>query len=765
MKLDSLIVRKTPCHEAQKENIESLLSAVNNSSEHVRNFYITLLLAGTYISIIIWSTNDVMLLKETPVTLPLLKVKLPISEFYAFAPYFYLLLHFNLLLQLSLLTDKLHRFDAAVSKLKKKIQADYYTRLFPFVFTHTLNGHQHSVFLKFMLITMVWITIILLPLGLLLGLQIGFLAYHDEQVLYFQRWAIIIDVLLLTAFWPMIRSPDGKWYTWIRCGSGLPALFAKIAQRQDNPANFSWFMVLEDIFSFFTLLAVIFFSLGVAVLPDSDNEKKVTQLVSFVGIGSWLSIQPLRSNGDHYLRLTEWLFDRTYIRSITGEIIIEKDSIFHRNLQIREKLLIATELKPEDQRALSDKDESIRNLALQKVVGLTLQGRSLRYADFTKSLMPKVDFRKKNGNVSDLTDANFNNVMLANAIMPQAQLIRTNFEDAQLYNADLRKAKLQGANLNGTKLQGADLKEANLQDSNLIEAQLQNAKLRKTNLQGADLREANLQGANLRKANLQGVDLSGAELQCADLSGANLQGANLSEAELQCADLRKANLQGADLRKANLQGADLRKANLQGADLRKANLQSIDFGKVNLTLSFLTGATFGKMPYQISTDLLKIISPIIKDPIQLNKLQNRLSTALERNINLEKAQGQDIWVTDPSKIVLKAFKESEGKLKTAKSESDYQNSLTAFLIKLSCKNTWVASEIINNHIISNPLIFSFAQCLLALKNKTNNFNLPVCMGVRELSKWELLRINKMASQKSSKNNIIPSFNCEAGIYY
>ena len=218
--------------EVKSEYVESLLDAVNSSSEQVRNLYVTFLLAGIYIAIIIWSTTDMMLLKNTPVNLPLLNAKLPITGFYTFAPYFFLLLHFNLLLQLYLLSDKLHRFDHTVSSLADQIaQKRFYTRLFQFVFSHTLSGRQHSSFIKFVLTTMVWITIIWLPLCLLIGLQVGFLAYHSEQVLNFQRWAIAIDLLLLTVFWPIIRDPDKNGIAWCMRAAGLSSLLSRIARR------------------------------------------------------------------------------------------------------------------------------------------------------------------------------------------------------------------------------------------------------------------------------------------------------------------------------------------------------------------------------------------------------------------------------------------------------------------------------------------------------------------------------------------------------
>ena len=208
------------------------MSAVNSSSQHVRNFYVTFLLAGLYIAIIIWSTTDMMLLKETPVNLPLLNAELPISGFYRFAPFFYLLIHFNLLLQLCLLSDKLHGYNAALSKLEDNESRKYFDiQLFPFAFSHTLSGSQHSGVLKILLTVMVWITMIWLPLFLLLGLQVGFLPYHSEQVLEWQRWAIVADLGILTLFWPIIRSPDGKWMTWVLQATGISSVLSWINRR------------------------------------------------------------------------------------------------------------------------------------------------------------------------------------------------------------------------------------------------------------------------------------------------------------------------------------------------------------------------------------------------------------------------------------------------------------------------------------------------------------------------------------------------------
>ena len=106
-------------------------------------------------------------------------------------------------------------------------------------------------------------------------------------------------------------------------------------------------------------------------------------------------------------------------------------------------LLIASELKPEDQEALTNKDEATRKAVLRKVVGLKLSGRDLRYADFSKSLLPKVDFREVNGIKTDLRNANFLSATLTKAIMYKVLLQDAFLQSAKLTGATLRSAKVQ----------------------------------------------------------------------------------------------------------------------------------------------------------------------------------------------------------------------------------------------------------------------------------------------------------------------------------
>lgn len=121
--------------------LNTLRDAANTASQHARNVYVTFLLFGLYLAIIFGSTTHEQLLRESPVTLPLLNVGLPLVGFYWVAPALFVLLHLNLLLQLILLAGKLHRLNEAIAQIGgEERQKDERAKLFPFPFTQMLGG-------------------------------------------------------------------------------------------------------------------------------------------------------------------------------------------------------------------------------------------------------------------------------------------------------------------------------------------------------------------------------------------------------------------------------------------------------------------------------------------------------------------------------------------------------------------------------------------------------------------------------------------------
>ena len=98
---------------ADPERAERLLEASNSASAHVGVLHVAFMALCAYVLVIVFGTTDLDLLMGKGVKLPVVDVEVPIVGFYAFAPYLVVLVHFNLLLQLQLLSRKLYAFDAA----------------------------------------------------------------------------------------------------------------------------------------------------------------------------------------------------------------------------------------------------------------------------------------------------------------------------------------------------------------------------------------------------------------------------------------------------------------------------------------------------------------------------------------------------------------------------------------------------------------------------------------------------------------------------
>ncbi|MER0169110.1 MAG: pentapeptide repeat-containing protein [Nitrosomonas sp.] len=757
--------------QAQIKKIEALLDSVNSASQHVRNYYITFLLACFYIAMIVWSTTDLMLLKNTPVTMPLLNVNLPITGFYTFAPYFFLLLHFNLLLQFSLLADKVHRFDQAVIELPdSESRRYYYTRLFAFVFTQILSARHHSGLLRFLLMLMVWITAIWLPLGILIGLQVGFLPYHDEDILFWQRVAVTLDLLCLAVFWPIIRFISGRGIFWILKGIVAFAFYRWIYGRwiglwfpfsipkQSRFGKLLHYYETENsgkppiegvLAAVATLALVTVFSWGIAVLPDSAHEKYVRDWLQANSASDWWQSRcKSGETSQHYFIVTEWLFDGYYESTEEDEILNKpckqryKTNTLHRNLVLREQLLIANELKAEDEADLKSSDKTIRQAALKKVTGLVLSGRDLRYADFSEARMPKADLIGANKIASDLRYAN----------LERAMLIKVRMDKVLLQGAGLTQVEFQGAELNGAQFQGAKLDKA----------QFQGAKLAKAEFQGAELAGAQFQGARLFENQFQGAKLNRAQFQGTKLFEVQFQGANLYEAQFQGAELSLAKFQGANLMLTEFQGANLHEAQFQGAELSLAKFQGANLKESNFTLAGISNAQFGFLTQEAISTVTAKVSETILDEALHQSITDQLRANIRSQKNVFAAAGDNIW--DPHLMRMGLFGFWNG-LKAGSDLTDYQNKLAGYLVELSCEDRWVARGIISHRNFSSTVTRDIARCLLSLKDHKNQAGQFVCPAMLEIDNGILgyLKLLKHFQEAAAKKNpdatITPAFSC------
>ena len=186
----------------REERLEKLLEAVNDASRNVRAAFLTFLVAGLYFAILIGSTTDEQLLKESGIVLPLLSVELPIVGFYIIAPWLFWLLHLNLLLLLRLLAGKIDR-------LPMRLPETFRHRLHTFPFTQLRAGPRQAGAARFLLWAMAWISIVALPVIVLMWAQARFLAYHGDWITFFHQLAVLADLALLWLLWPRAAASKG----------------------------------------------------------------------------------------------------------------------------------------------------------------------------------------------------------------------------------------------------------------------------------------------------------------------------------------------------------------------------------------------------------------------------------------------------------------------------------------------------------------------------------------------------------------------------
>ncbi|HEX5699274.1 MAG TPA: hypothetical protein VFX77_01400, partial [Rubrobacter sp.] len=126
--------------------LEWLLKEAESASRHVNTVHLTFLLFAAYVFVTIASTTHEQLLRVDPVTLPLLDISVPILGFYLVVPWLVLLFHFNLLLQLYLLSRKLFSLEERLADLSDGSAAEHRVLLFSFPFTNMLVGrHRRPV--------------------------------------------------------------------------------------------------------------------------------------------------------------------------------------------------------------------------------------------------------------------------------------------------------------------------------------------------------------------------------------------------------------------------------------------------------------------------------------------------------------------------------------------------------------------------------------------------------------------------------------------
>lgn len=138
------------------EQAEKRLAAANEAIRSTRTFFFALLSIAAYIGVVIAGTTDEQLLRISPVKLPIVGVEVPLTGFYIFVPWLFVLLHFNLLIHLGLTSKKLKRFLDDIAPLDAELADRLRNDISNFPLAQWMAGKQDALF-RAVLAVLAWI--------------------------------------------------------------------------------------------------------------------------------------------------------------------------------------------------------------------------------------------------------------------------------------------------------------------------------------------------------------------------------------------------------------------------------------------------------------------------------------------------------------------------------------------------------------------------------------------------------------------------------
>ena len=433
----------------------------------------------------------------------------PIVGFYTFAPYLVVLVHFNLLLQLQLLSHGLFAFAAAVPQEETPAGCATACILpvhrFPRRKTEPsdaaacgsdgLNYHDVAT-VRYTHRPAVLVS-----------------AYQSEAVTWLQRIAIWIDIVVVVIFWPIILHPKGDWQAYWR-----EILTVLIPRRR------VWIAYGVH------LLGQVLFSFTVAIGKEDDHV--VVKSVSFIIGYAFLLLSPPAlimlygwKSVSRFRKLYFALLFLLVIGIMVASIGLKQDglnaaAVFglkQDGLNVAAVFAVPWLLVP---LAMFWHPKSPRgSLALLLMIyigpllslALHVDGEQteriiLRVQGGTDGVTLLSHFLDKRRSL-DLKEL----VLLAKPASPETLTFARSGEGEkalrQVEPINVNHRRLRHANMSETVLIGAYLREVDFQDSYLGFAHLQGASLYRASLQGAGLRNADLQNTILEEADFQSAYL------------------------------------------------------------------------------------------------------------------------------------------------------------------------------------------------------------------------------------------------------------------
>ena len=461
--------------EQTEETVRELIDSVNAASETAQKYWIILLTLSTYLLVAIAGITHLDLLLDAPTNLPIVSVKVPLAGFFVAAPALLVAVHFTLLLQHEILFNKISLLQTSIDH-----NSPVWSQLHSYVLSQALSKFRASRPVDFALKGMIVFSILLFPPLLLLYFQITFLPYHAIEITWWHRLCVFFDVSLLlffaTSLWKANDELSVKASPMTRGRAATANNFRGDLKIEFYKSVFSKLLSAKSRISVprITLFLICVFSLEIATVPD--------ELIDRVGRRIWPVRVPLfEPPGDVLGRFrqrvvfypTALIFER--YRQPSASI---GPGLFgwSRNLFI------------------SNADLSDRKLSTC----------NLRYAVFSTSRLPNVDFR-----FADLSGARFDD---SSATM-------ANFTGAYLRAAEFLGSDAAGANFSAAHLERLISIQSHFEGANFSRSEITISEFDHSKFDGANFELARLEGALIYQTNMRGVNFDLACLQGAAFGG------------------------------------------------------------------------------------------------------------------------------------------------------------------------------------------------------------------------------------------------------
>jgi hypothetical protein len=211
--------REFPSHKTepaafaeQATDLEALRDAVVDAAGVGYGLWFSYLFALLYFAIAAGAVTHRDLLLESAVKLPFLNVELPLKAFFILGPLVFLVVRAYVLLHFLLLAGKVGGFHA---ELQRQVPQDekraLLRRQLPSnIFVQFLGGPREvrEGIVGFLLKSVAAISLVAGPIALLVLFQLQFLPYHNAWITWWQRIAVVLDLVLLWLLWPPIARGE-----------------------------------------------------------------------------------------------------------------------------------------------------------------------------------------------------------------------------------------------------------------------------------------------------------------------------------------------------------------------------------------------------------------------------------------------------------------------------------------------------------------------------------------------------------------------------